>query len=369
MQNIIEQLIAENKISAASFYHEKNGEVLTEIYKGQTVFQSDIDDYSVTPEAVTKHTLFDTQSITKILSTIPAYLVLLDQKVLKATDLVKKFIPEFAVNGKDHITIFDLAAHSSGLPSAVQLANGLPKNQNDFFQTMYEEALDYPTGKSIRYSDLAYRILGRVLEIAAGQNLEEFTQEMIWQKVGMNDTYFLVPEDKKQYAAATGFSNAIGDFMQGDVADAIDFYLGGITGADGVFTSTADMVKFCKMMLGRGSYQGQTIISEDLINQCFTIMPPYQLEVPGHQVNDAFSFLRHGKKTMGWEITADMYSFFGKGFSDQAIGKVGAAGTFVVVDPLDDSIVIFFTNYGLPYPFTPSAFNEMTETLTSKLQF
>ena len=76
---------------------------------------------SPAPEPMTEDTIFDLASLTKVLATAPAVMQLYEQGRFRLNDPVAEYLPEFAANGKQDITIRQLLTHYSGLPPDVSL--------------------------------------------------------------------------------------------------------------------------------------------------------------------------------------------------------------------------------------------------------
>jgi CubicO group peptidase (beta-lactamase class C family) len=193
-------------------------------------------------EPVTLDTIFDVQSMTKVLSTAMTAMVLADRGVIHLDHPVAKYLPDFAANGKAAVTIRDLLRYSAGLPLDSQHLD----NADDaaVWKLMAETALEYAPGSAVLYSDLTYRLLGRVLEVAAGTDLNSFAKQAVWGPLGMHDTSYNPPAALRPRIAATGFSERRGYLVRGEVQDEQDFALGGITGCDGVFTTAMDVAIF-----------------------------------------------------------------------------------------------------------------------------
>jgi len=64
--------------------------------------------------------------------------------------------------------------------------------------------------------------------------------------------------------------------------------------------------------------------------------------------NSYLHYILSGPKTWFWEYAFSNYSFFGDLISKKAIGKMGGAGTFLLIDPEYDLVVVYLTNYGQP---------------------
>jgi CubicO group peptidase (beta-lactamase class C family) len=310
-------------------------------------------------EPVTTDTMFDLLSMTKVVATATSALVLVHDDVLNLNDKVADYLPEFAANGKSLITIRQLLTYSAGLP----IDNQYLDNQDDaaVWHLMADTPLEYEPGTSVLYSDLGYRLLGRILEIASGMDLDTLARTKIWQPLGMNDTMFNPPADLIPRIAATGYSSQRGYVVRGETQDEQDFALGGIAGCDGVFSTTHDLAIFCQMILNEGSYEGASILPPSWIKKMVKNQTP--------QVNEAdtdlspVTNLLMTPKGYGWELCTHRFSNGGMRFSHGSCGKAGGAGTFMWIDRKRDLFAILLTNHGLPNPFDEPGWNKMLDSI------
>ena len=117
-------------------------------------------------EATTTDTIYDLESMTKVLATATAAMLLVDRGKLSLTAPVAKYLPHFAANGKGGVLVRDLLRYSSGLPIDNQKVD--TDDIDAIWRFMEETPLEYPTGSMVEYSDLGYRLLGRLVEAVAG---------------------------------------------------------------------------------------------------------------------------------------------------------------------------------------------------------
>ena len=170
------------------------GAVVLVARHGQVVLHQAMGAKESGKEAMTKDTLFDLESNTKVLATAISYMVLVERRVVSLSDPIAKFLPHFATNGKEHITLRDMLRYSSGLPIDINLP-GAPNladvpGPSALWTLMEETPLEYPTGTKVEYSDLTYRLLGHTFEAITGQNLQQFAKANVWSKLGMTRTTY-----------------------------------------------------------------------------------------------------------------------------------------------------------------------------------
>lgn len=349
----IEGNLRDGRVSATALVVGHRGVVVLEEYLGTTRPHDG--------RPIDHDSLFDVQSITKVVATLPAVFRLLADNHLRLTDRVASVLPAFAAQGKDHITIHDLLSFSSGLPSEISAPRFTEQSREDLWAQMYDTSLEYSTGQGVRYSDLSYRILGRLVETVASEDLATFAGTRVWQPLGMHNTYFNPPRALHSCTVGTNQSTLRGRYLQGEVADELDFHLGGVAGCDGVFTTARDLAHLACVFLQGGRHHGKQFFPADLVDCALrTMSPPIQVE--GQEIRDSLSYLRHGPKSYGWEVARAPHSYYGTRASACAVGKAGGAGTFMLIDPEHDVIAVYLTNHGLPVPFNPG-WNLLTETL------
>jgi serine-type D-Ala-D-Ala carboxypeptidase len=312
-----------------------------------------------TDEQMTTDTLFDLESMTKVLATATSAMILIQQGKLKLDDTVAEFLPDFAANGKDKITVADMLRYSAGLP--VDNPKVDTDDRDAIWKFMAETALEYDTGTMVEYSDLTYRLLGHMLEVVAGMSLNDFAKANIWEPLGMTDTLYNPPDSLKPRIAATG-AGSLGlrpDMLRGEVQDDQDWKLGGIVGCDGLFSTTMDIAIFCEMFLNGGRYNGVEILKPELIAEMVKNQTP-QVKEADTDTEPIFNLLLT-PKGYGWELWTHRFSSGGMRLSPGSYGKAGGAGTFMWVDP-DPTRQLFgviLTNHGLPVPFDEGGWSKM----------
>ncbi|WP_437652373.1 serine hydrolase domain-containing protein [Sorangium sp. So ce1182] len=310
-------------------------------------------------DPVTLDTIFDLQSMTKVLSTAASALALVQEGVIQLTDRVARHLPEFAANGKGDVTVYDMLRYSAGLPIDNQFLD--MTDDEAVWRLMAETPLEYPTGTSVLYSDLTYRLLGRMIEAAAGEDLGTVADGRIWGPLGMNDTMYNPPPALLERIAATGYSSIRDRVVRGEVQDEQDFALGGITGCDGVFSTARDIAVFCQMIMNGGAYGHAEVLRPDLVRQMKKNNTP-QVTAAATDTSPINNLL-FTPKGLGWELWTRRFSNGGMRLSPRAYGKAGGAGTVMWVDPDLEIIGVLLTNHGLPQPFDELGWDRMLDNI------
>jgi len=319
-------------------------------------------------DAMTKDTLFDLESNTKVLATAISYMLLVERRVVSLSDPIAKFLPNFATNGKEHVTLRDMLRYSSGLPIDINLP-GAPNladvpSPSALWTLMEETPLEYPTGTKVEYSDLTYRLLGHTFEAITGQNLQQFAKANVWSKLGMTRTTYNPLDNGFTVfdTAATGpgsWNLRIGT-IRGVVEDDFDWVMGGIVGCDGLFSTARDIAVFLQMILNDGSYGGARIVSPSTVR---TMTADQTAQVNETVDVDAISNLLFTHKGYGWELWTHRFSSGGMRLTPGSFGKAGGAGTFFWVDRRRDLFGVFLTNHGLPVPFDGPGWAAMLDNI------
>lgn len=312
-------------------------------------------------EPVTLDTLFDLLSITKVLATSTSAMILVQDGVLRLNDRIADFVPGFAANGKRAVKVRDMLRYTSGLPLDSQFLDD--PDAERVWQRMAEAPLEYVPGTQVLYSDLTYRLLGRVIEAASGMDLDTFAKARIWGPLGMRDTTFNPSAALIHRTAATGFSELRGRVVRGEVQDDQDYALGGVVGCDGVFSTARDIAVFCQMMLNGGRYGGVRILSHQAAAAMVSNQTP-EVRAADTDVSPLSNLLLT-PKGYGWELATHRFSNGGMRIGRTAYGKAGGTGTFLWIDPRRELFGVLLTNHGLPTPFDEPGWNRMLDSVGS----
>jgi CubicO group peptidase (beta-lactamase class C family) len=159
------------------------------------------------PEKMKVNTLFDIASLTKVIGTATAVMLLADRGQINIDDPVCKYIKAFNTPDKAEITIRHLLTHTAGLYEWYPLYY-LASNKQECFRTIESLPLMFPVGEQRRYSDLGFVLLGEIIEIVSGVPLEKFMKQNIFQPLGMKNTTFNpLPSGGPAKIAATSAGN------------------------------------------------------------------------------------------------------------------------------------------------------------------
>ncbi|MDQ1454982.1 MAG: serine-type D-Ala-D-Ala carboxypeptidase [Actinomycetota bacterium] len=312
-----------------------------------------------TVEQTTTDTIYDLESMTKVLATATIAMQLVEQSRLSLNDRVAKYLPDFAANAKGSVLVRDLLRYSSGLPVDNQKVD--TNDVDAIWAFMLETPLEYAIGSSVEYSDLGFRILGKLLETILGETLDSYAKRAIWGPLGMPDTTYNPAASLVPRIAATG-PGSLGlrpGPLRGSVQDDQDWKVGGIVGCDGVFSTARDVATFCQMILNGGTYGTAHILSPTSVRQMTSNQTPQVTEAATDL--DPTTNLISTPKGYGFELWTHRFSPGGMRLSPGSFGKSGGAGTFMWIDRARDLMIVLLTNRGLPVPFDQPGWNRLID--------
>jgi CubicO group peptidase (beta-lactamase class C family) len=269
-------------------------------------------------------TIYDIASLSKVVGTTTAIMLLYDEKKVDLDAPVFRYLPAFSGGLKDNVTVRELLTHRSGLPAGRDLwrISHSPKEARDF---VLSTPLEYVPDQAYIYSDLGADILGMIVETVSGERLDRFLERRVFGPLGMHDTFYRPADSVRYRVAPTELTPPRGYPLQGEVHDENAYALGGIAGHAGLFSTAADLSIFAQMMLNGGSYDGVNIISEPTV-ALFT----KRAGLVGH-------------RALGWD-TADGDYGSGQYLTERAYGHTGFTGTSIWIDPDREMFVILLTN-------------------------
>ncbi len=274
--------------------------------------------------AMATDTVFDLASLTKPIATATSVMILIQQGKIDLNASVATYLPEFAQQGKDSITIRHLLTHTGGL-IADNAMNDYADGADAAIASICALKPNAAPGESFAYSDVGFIVLGQVVQAVSGKNVHEFSHEYIFAPLDMTETGYLPDDAIKSRAAAT--EQRDGHWMQGEVHDPRAFALGGIAGHAGLFSTADDLAHYATMMLNQGHLDDVQILDE----ATFTLMTT-PIEIP------------RGRRALGWDVKTGYSSNRSDLMSSQAFGHGGFTGTGIWIDPTQNLYVIFLSN-------------------------
>ena len=160
-------------------------------------------------EPVTLDSLVTIGSNSKYITAIMT-LKLVDQGLLKLTDKLTDFFPEYGQWGE--VTVRDLLNHSSGIPEYVFSKEGIDRilrsafnwhsrkwKPRELINAVAKLPSIYPVGTKVEYNNTNYVLLGMIAEKVTNQPLDRLLKTQLFEPLGMNSTYLSLPEDQRKF--------------------------------------------------------------------------------------------------------------------------------------------------------------------------
>ena len=274
---------------------------------------------------VTDSTLWDLASLTKLVALTTTMATLVDDGRLSLDDTVRRWVPEWRVNGSEGLTIRDLLLHRSGLP-AFKLFYQQATGRDTIRALVLATPLDTVPRARMVYSDLGAIILGIVVERVTGQPFDLAVQRRVFSPIGMAEAQFNPPASLRPRIAPTERDPWRGRLVHGEVHDENAYALGGISSHAGVFASARDMVRFAQAWLGRPLANGAPLLAPPTWRRFTTVH------------DSTFS-----SRALGWD-TPTGTSSAGTRMTRPAFGHTGFTGTSLWLDPARDLFVLVLSN-------------------------
>ncbi|MFN8637499.1 MAG: serine hydrolase domain-containing protein [Chloroflexota bacterium] len=317
-------------------------------------------------------TIFRIYSMTKPIASL-ALMQLYERGLLQIDDPVHKYIPSweklrvyesgtypnFVTRPCERpMTVRDLLTHQSGLTYGFATATNVDaayrelklgsgqQTVQQMVEMLAELPLEFSPGTAWLYSH-ATDIVGHLVEVISGQPLDAYFQEHIFEPLGMTDTAFWVkPEQADRLATNYAMTtDGQGTVVLDDAATSM--YLQNpiyLSGGGGLVSTAGDYLRFSRMLLGKGTLDGQRLIGRKTLE----LMTQNHI-TGGRSVAQAASQAR-------WREGSHPGNGFGLGFAvklDTADGQIsgsageynwsGAANTHFWIDPAEDLAVVFMT--------------------------
>jgi len=339
LDDIVSKGISNNYFPGAQLLIGNENSILYQKSYGNFTY----DDFS---PAVTESSMFDLASLTKVVATTSAIMKLYEEYKIDLNDKVAKYIPEFANNHKDDITILSLLLHNSGLKAFIPFYKYY-SSKEEVLNAIYNEPLDYQMNAKFVYSDLNAILLGLIVEKVSGIKLDDFCKENIFNPLDMNSTLFAPDENVKERILPTEYDNYWRNRqLKGEVHDEAASILGGVSGNAGLFSNATDLYKFMRMMLNNGRYYNpytRGLKEENL----------FKSEILELFIRRFVDLSYVNTRALGWDTKPEPASSryripCGELISDNCFGHTGYTGTSVWCDKDRNLIIIFLTNRVYP---------------------
>lgn len=315
---------------------------------------------------MTRDTMFRIASMTKPITSVAA-LMLMEEGKLRLDDPITKWAPEFAnmkvlkdasgpldevYDAPREITIDDLMTHRAGLAygftsvgpiaHAYQHALGSPlanpHGPDQWMQKLSDLPLSYAPGERFHYSH-ATDVLGFLVGRIAGMPFQDFLQQRILGPLGMVDTDFWCPPEKRERMAHLYKIDPATDALQDVSFPHEDAQPAFCAGGGGLISTLDDYLTFARLMLNRGELNGVRLITPETFDlMTANRLTPAQREIPFMGI----PFWMGQGFGLGVSVITDpeKQAWMGAG-SEGSFGWPGAFGTWWQADPEEDMVMIY----------------------------
>ncbi|HEY0243704.1 MAG TPA: serine hydrolase [Gemmatimonadaceae bacterium] len=275
--------------------------------------------------AVDENTVYDMASLTKVIATTTAAMILEEQGLIDLDRTVASYLPEFNAPDKAAITVRMLITHRGGLEAFAPLYREF-KGREQYLTQINLRPLKSLPGTETVYSDWDLILLQLVMERITSQTLDQLVAEKVFTPLGMTSTMFN-PDSVKFFAriAPTEIDSVRGGLVRAKVHDENAWAMGGVSGHAGLFSTARDLTVFAQMLLNGGEYNGVRIVKASTLARWTA---PQSSK---------------SSRALGWD-TPSKGSSAGNYFSARSFGHTGFTGTSIWIDPEKNLFVILLTN-------------------------
>lgn len=372
---------------------------------GYIIYNKAFGKHKYTSSSKSKTTdIYDIASVTKVTATLPAVMQLYSAGRIKLNDKIAQYTPELLDSLKQDITIFELLAHESRLPSGISFiskAIDMKSVNNKLFSSRYNSTYnrrvkaglymnsrykflpltlskgakegyikrsgklymhptfidscnlwihDCPLNKrsGYVYSDLNFILLGKAIEKITDSTLNTYCQEHLYRQLGAYRTGY---NPTKRYNLSEIVPSSIDNIygrgeIHGTVHDPSAAILGGECGHAGLFSTATDLAKIMQMYLQMGNYGG-----EQLIDSCTVAEFTQRNGLNRRGLGFDKPTEETGKPSPATEEA-----------SAESYGHLGFTGAMVWNDPIHNLVYVFLSNKSYPDEYNSKLVDENIRT-------
>ncbi|MGC6491141.1 MAG: glycoside hydrolase family 3 N-terminal domain-containing protein [Flavobacteriales bacterium] len=306
--------------------------------------------------------LYDLASLTKIISTVPSLMMMVDNNQIDLSKRLSEYLELADTCNKRELTLKEILAHQSGLAAwipfykqtlqedaslrdslyhtsysdtfTIKVAENIYLHK-EYSDTIIQQILDSELNeKKYKYSDLGYYLFKDIIEKKYNYPLERLVDDAFYKPLGLTtmgylplehfDTTRIVPTEFDYYYRS--------QLLQGNVHDMGAAMLGGIGGHAGLFSNANDLAIFMQMLLQKGQYGGKKYFKTQTVDS-FT-----ECQFCDDDNRRGAGFDKAALEGQEGGPACDCNP------SPLAFGHSGFTGTLVWADPQEDFIYVFLSN-------------------------
>ena len=311
--------------------------------KDKTIFADALGFAVVEPEKIAANfdTIYDLASLTKVLVTGLLCAKLIESGAINLSDKIAKYFNEFDSDEKREVTIGNLLTHTSGFPAWLpfySIVNSKSEISNLIARTPLP---DLPNQKVI-YSDLNFVLLGFLIEKIYGKPLDKIAERELFAPLDLQNTFYNPPLDLQKRIAASENGNEFERRMNadsgfdaeqyqwreyriwGEVHDGNCFFMNGVSGHAGLFSTAAETFKIARQFLANQT----TLLKPET---CELFRANYT-----KNLNEA--------RSIAFQLAVTKDSTASNSLAKDSFGHLGFTGTSLWIEPESERIFILLTN-------------------------
>jgi len=335
---VLKDAVAARAFPGCAFGVLAGGEVVLQDAIGRFTYEDDA-------PAVTAETVYDVASLTKVAATTAMAMLLRQWGQIDLETRLGDLLPGF-VAGREagdpayKVTLRHLLAHSSGLPGYAELFRAA-STPDSLLRACLELRLETEPDTTAEYSDPGFILLGKALEVLAGESLDKWVGREIFVPLEMTATGFRRIGSHAEHGGSEQIPPTEMDAkfrhrrIQGEVEDENAWVLGGVAGHAGLFSNVPDLLRLAREILRAAGASGAGAAKARLwehvtIERFAKRQPPEGSE-----------------RALGWD-TPSKISSAGRHFSRHSIGHLGYSGCSLWIDLEAGLAVVLLTNRTWP---------------------
>jgi serine-type D-Ala-D-Ala carboxypeptidase len=333
---VLEEAIAARAFPGCAFGVLTGGEMAVKDGLGRFTYELD-------SPAVTAETVYDVASITKVVATTAAAMLLVQRGEIDLDLPLRELLPGFVAgrasgDAAHRVTLRHLLAHNSGLPGYVELFRTATTPES-LIQACLKLPLEAEPGMRVEYSDPGFILLGKALEVRMHEPLDLWVRREVFGPLGMDATGFCPASAQRKSIPPTEqdtwFRHRL---IQGEVQDENASVLGGVAGHAGLFSNIADLLRFAGAIFNTnaGANAGNVPGGQQLLFDPGVLKQFAQRQPP-----------ENSSRALGWD-TPSANSSAGKHFSAHSVGHLGFSGCSLWIDLGAGVAIVLLTNRTWP---------------------
>jgi CubicO group peptidase (beta-lactamase class C family) len=296
--------------------------------------------YDQAASAVCADTVYDVASLTKVVATTAAAMLLCQRALLDLDTPLGELLPGFVVgrapDGRArHVKLRHLLAHNSGLPGYVEFFR-TAATPAALFRACLELPLEAEPGTRAEYSDPGFILLGKALEVCTREYLATWVRREIFQPLGLAATCFCpAPAARLSIPPTEEDATLRHRRIQGEVQDEHAWLLKGAGGHAGLFSNVPDLLRFAREILNARP-------GSELQTGKPGLFDPATVRVFAQRQGPEGS-----SWALGWDTPSEN-SLSGRHFSPRSIGHLGFSGCSLWIDLEAEIAVALLSNRTWP---------------------